>query len=148
MNTANAEKVYEAFSGAVKAKDQTCVNTLSSSYFKQQQTTMFSTSTWITKSADGQPSTSADLSLLPGVFNVAAFTSGPYTRTITETQGQPFVGSSSPEPTGLTLGYKISEPGGSEKYDLQISFVRQNGELLVDAMVQVPVSIEQFEQSH
>lgn len=129
---------YERFAKAVAAKNQSCANDLSSSFFLGFAKQKFGApdGKWITAQPSGLRPISDNFSQLPSTFNKASFKQSDYQRAIV-------AGSSDQStPNGTTISYPvdISKYTGnpSEKWQISISFVLDNGNIKVDDLVVEP----------
>ena len=119
---------FKTFAQAVKAANQTCADSLSSSYFTQQQAAAFpgSNGKWITMKEGGLASVADRLAALPSTLADSSFTQSNYTRP------------GSTDVTGVTLAYPLNG-ANNVRYNLMVSFVAQNGKVLVDSLVLKPL---------
>jgi hypothetical protein len=137
-----AESTFTTFAAALKKKDQACVDSLSTSYFKTLETQAFpgSKGKWVTKSEGSLPSMATRLANLPSTFEASSFASTSYTRTATfGSNGQP-IGSTVNLPQGLTLRYTITDAYTKLKESLVISVVSSSNKILVDGLELSPQS--------
>ncbi len=136
-NKTDAEKEFKIFGLAIKDKNQACADSLSSSYFKEYQSEAIAGSNgkWITKSVGGLPSLATRLAKFPSTLTNSDFTSVSYRRAeTTDVTGKPIT-SSTDLPTGLTIGYPITDAYTQAKTSLEVSFVSAGGKLVVDYML-------------
>jgi len=128
---------YKTFAQAIRDSNQTCANSLSSSYFidNAKVTLDAPNGNWITVTPDGLSSWASDFSKLPNNLVNSQFVNESYTREITETASGNTPSYYTPA-TGLTLGY----PSGNSGTYYLISFISQNGKIVVDKILEGPLS--------
>lgn len=128
---------YKTFAQAIRASNQTCANSLSSSYFidNAKVTLDAPNGNWITVTPDGLSSWASDFSKLPNSLSNSQFVNKTYTREITETASGSTPSYYKPA-TGLTVGY----PSGNGGTYYLVSFISQNGKILVDNILEGPLS--------
>lgn len=143
VTTANSEQVFKNFALAVKQKNQVCADALSSGYFLKYQSTVFvgSHGKWVTYAKGGLHSLAANFSNLPNTFTTASFTSSDYTESIVTSLGSNN-GFGSSKVHGLTLTYSLTDANDVHEH-LNISFVSQNGKVVVDMLELKPVALDQ-----
>jgi hypothetical protein len=129
--------VYTSFAEGVKQSQQACADSLSSSYFKQQQAQAFpgANGQWVTAKQGGLTSVASRLSSLPATLNAASFTQSSYSQAVAADS------TSSTPVQGITLTYPLSGANNIQ-YHLAISFVLQSGKLVVDDLVLQPASLD------
>lgn len=138
LDKASAITTYERFAKAVAAKNQKCANDLSTSFFLSLSKQKFGAQdgNWITAKPLGLRPISDDFSQLPSTYNEASFKQTDYTRSLV-------AGSSDHStPTGTTLSYPVDlskyTGNSSEKWQISISFILENGNIRVDDFVVEP----------
>ncbi|HWB39426.1 MAG TPA: hypothetical protein VG604_04300 [Candidatus Saccharimonadales bacterium] len=141
----DAEKVYATFAQAIKQKNQTCVDSLSSTYFKKLQLETFGTSNWINVSKSGLASVSSNLAKIPVSFNPSSFTSSDYTEAQLISSGSTSSNADTlSPPTGITLSYSVLDASSKQKIDMDISFVSESGKVVVDYFQLAPAQLKNF----
>ncbi|HVX23866.1 MAG TPA: hypothetical protein VG992_00790 [Candidatus Saccharimonadales bacterium] len=133
LDPAQAISEYKTFVSAIKQKNQPCADQLSSSYFKQWQAQVFpgSNGQWITKK-EGKAASVAD--------RLASFPTQAITRNFVVSS---YASSDAHQTTGNTVSYPFTDPTSKVKMNLQISFVVEQNQLLVDYLEMVPIAIAQ-----
>lgn len=141
VDNTNAENVYKTFVKAINQKNQSCVDALSSTYFKQFQSQVFpgSNGQWIVKREGGLTSISDRLAHIPTTFNDSGFKQTRYTQAITDPSSLS-ASSTSSQPSGLTLSYDITDAFDNLNTHLLISFVPENNKIVVDYFELMPAS--------
>lgn len=134
-----AVTAYRNFVMAVRTKNQSCANELSSVYFLNESKLEFNASDgdWITAQHDGIQTIWDGVNQLPTSLQYASFTQDTYDEPTISGQKANTTGPTS----GLTLNYPFSLDGDrNEKYEISVSFVLDNGKVLVDNIVEQPQS--------
>jgi len=142
LDQASAIKTYEEFAKAVASKNQSCADTLSSSFFLSDAKQEFAApdGKWITAKPAGVRPMSDDFSQLPANLNSANFKQQDYQRP--EVLGSNQNENSSTPVNGIELDYPvdISKYTGNknEKWELALDFVLENGAVKVDGLTEQP----------
>lgn len=137
VNETTAITVYKIFAQAIKTSNQTCANSLSSTYFIDNAKVLLGApnGNWITATPEGISSWASNFSKLPNNLSNAQFVNKAYAREITETANGGTPSYYKPA-TGLTVGY----PSGNGGTYYLISFISQNGKIVVDNILEGPLS--------
>jgi|GEM_PF-3478756 hypothetical protein len=138
LDKTTAVGVYTSFAEAVKQSNQSCADSLSSNYFKQQQAQVFpgSNGKWVTMREGGLASVADRLSKLPMTLSSSSFTQSDYTEAIAEGS----INTTAPV-QGITLTYPLN--GANDvQYHLNISLILQSGKVVVDNLELKPASLD------
>jgi hypothetical protein len=129
VDNRKAEDMYKTFITAIRQKDQECVDNLSSAYFIQYQKMVYPSANgnWVSYSQNGLPAMASRLALLPKTLDAKTFILTDYTESVVNGNDK---GIGSSETKGTTITYPYVDNG--TKMHLNLSFVTQNGKLLVD----------------
>jgi hypothetical protein len=141
LDKSSATSAYKNFAKAVSTKNQTCADDQSSIFFLSYAKQEFGApdGKWITAKPSGLRPISVDFAQLPSSLSDASFRQSDYTRPIVAAR----LSNSSINVTGTTLSYAVDlsklTGDSSEKWQISISFVLENGNVKVDNVAEEPL---------
>jgi hypothetical protein len=140
LTESTAITAYENFVKAVQTKNQSCANSLSSTYFINGSKDKFGATNgnWITAQPDGVRPIWEDFSQLPASLENGSFTQSTYTEATIAGQSTTTTGPTS----GTTLDYPVDlskyTDSTNQKWEISLSFVLDNGKVLIDDLLVQP----------
>ncbi len=143
VNEATAITVYKTFVQAVKTSNQSCANSLSSTFFLSYAKQAFAApdGKWITSNPSGVGAISNDFSKLPSNLISSKFVKKDYSRPQVQNANGGNASYYSPA-QGITLrypaGFSRSSSNGQSEFYFFVAFVSQKGKIVVDNFVEGP----------
>jgi hypothetical protein len=143
VDKATAIKLYEQVVSAIKASNQTCINSLSSDFFLSYNKQVESppNGNWITYDPTGVGPLTGDFSKLPSALVSSNFVEKDYSRSQVQSSSggnasyyHPAQGIQLRYPTGITR----SNGSGQDEFYFFFGFVSQNGKIVIDSFVEGP----------